>query len=141
MLRYQPGLPLTRSITGHRYRSRFFLHLAPFSSILFRNSDALIISRNSAHLIQRFFCATAASRSSFLFLMILAFAGRTPGAVPRAPVRELRAVWITTVNGLDWPGTYDPVQQRKSLAEILDKLAAAHFNTVFFQVRCRADAV
>jgi uncharacterized lipoprotein YddW (UPF0748 family) len=73
--------------------------------------------------------------------MILAFAGRTPGAVPRAPVRELRAVWITTVNGLDWPGTYDPVQQRKSLAEILDKLAAAHFNTVFFQVRCRADAV
>src|SRR5262245_16457839 len=72
---------------------------------------------------------------------MLAVLAGARGAVPRAPVREVRAVWLTTVNGLDWPDTHDPVQQRRSLLEILDKLAAARFNTVFFQVRCRGDAL
>jgi uncharacterized lipoprotein YddW (UPF0748 family) len=45
------------------------------------------------------------------------------------------------VNGLDWPGSYDIREQRQSLVEIIDKLAAAHYNTIYFQVRSRADAM
>ena len=59
---------------------------------------------------------------------------------PPSPKREVRAVWITTVNGLDWPKTTDVMEQRRSLREIIQRLYEAGFNTVFFQVRGRADA-
>jgi len=62
------------------------------------------------------------------------------GQVP-SPKREVRAVWIATVAGLDWPKSYDPVDQQRSLREMADKLHSAHFNTIFFQVRGRADAM
>ncbi len=84
--------------------------------------------------------AAACARTALAILALAAVPGRVGSAIPRAPVREVRAVWITTVNGLDWPGSFDPAQQRASLVEILDKLAFARFNTVFFQVRCRGDA-
>lgn len=58
-----------------------------------------------------------------------------------SPRREVRAVWITTVNGLDWPPSYDVRQQQQSLIAIIDKLAGARYNTVYFQVRSRGDAV
>ncbi|HLB01034.1 MAG TPA: family 10 glycosylhydrolase [Bacteroidota bacterium] len=65
-------------------------------------------------------------------------------SAPSAPAdngREVRAVWIATVGGLDWPSTYDTARQRASLAGMIDRLSRAGFNTVFFQVRGRGDAV
>ncbi|HUL43250.1 MAG TPA: family 10 glycosylhydrolase [Bacteroidota bacterium] len=53
----------------------------------------------------------------------------------------MRAVWITTVSGLDWPKSTDRAEQQKSLREMIEKLHRAHFNTIFFQVRGRADAL
>jgi len=53
---------------------------------------------------------------------------------------ELRGVWITTAAGLDWPKSYDAVDQQSSLKEMVRKLKAANFNTIFFQVRARGDA-
>ena len=56
-----------------------------------------------------------------------------------APKWEVRAVWLTTAGGADWPKTYDVVAQKKSLIEIFETLQKKHFNTVFFQVRSRGN--
>jgi uncharacterized lipoprotein YddW (UPF0748 family) len=59
-------------------------------------------------------------------------------AVP--PKREVRAVWITTAAGLDWPRSTDRAEQQASLHRIVADLKAARFNTIFFQARARGDA-
>ncbi len=56
-----------------------------------------------------------------------------------APKWEVRAVWLTTAGGADWPKTYDVTAQKKSLVEIFETLQKKHFNTVFFQVRPRGN--
>ncbi len=56
------------------------------------------------------------------------------------PKREVRAVWIATAAGLDWPRTQDRGEQQSSLKKIVEDLKAAHFNTILFQVRPRGDA-
>lgn len=62
-----------------------------------------------------------------------------PG-LPQSPKREVRAVWITTVASLDWPKSFDRSEQQRSLRQMIDETARANFNTIFFQVRGRADA-
>lgn len=62
------------------------------------------------------------------------------------PKYEVRAAWVTSVYGLDWPRTRatSPESIRKQqaeLIEILDKLKAANFNTVLFQTRTRGDVL
>jgi len=56
-----------------------------------------------------------------------------------APKWEVRAVWLTTAGGADWPKTYDVAAQKRSLVEIFETLQKKHFNTVFFQVRPRGN--
>ena len=50
-----------------------------------------------------------------------------------------KAVWITTVYGLDWPKAQDVDSQKKRLIEMLDNLKKHGFNRVYFQVRPRGD--
>ncbi|MBA4311682.1 MAG: hypothetical protein C0417_03525 [Chlorobiaceae bacterium] len=57
------------------------------------------------------------------------------------PKYEVRAVWLTTVNSLDWPPSLNAEEQRQSLKEMVRKLKEANFNTIYFQVRSRADAM
>src|SRR5512135_3039188 len=80
-------------------------------------------------------------RSRFLLILLLL---RTPSAAnaqhPIPPKREVRAVWLATANGLDWPHSTDKAEQQASLKRIVASLKAAHFNTIFFQVRARGDA-
>jgi len=62
------------------------------------------------------------------------------------PKREVRAVWLTTVYGLDWPSakatSSSGIQQQKNeLIQILDNLKSANFNTVIMQVRARGDLI
>lgn len=62
------------------------------------------------------------------------------------PKREVRAAWLTTIYGLDWPQTLatSPAnikRQQNELIEILDKLKAANFNTILFQTRMRGDVI
>ncbi|CAN5121399.1 glycoside hydrolase family 10 protein [soil metagenome] len=65
-------------------------------------------------------------------------ADRSPPPVPR----EMRAVWIATVDNMDWPSraglTSD--QQKSELLAILDKVADLRMNAVILQVRPAADA-
>lgn len=74
--------------------------------------------------------------------------------VAQNPKREVRSVWLSTVWRLDWPSTTVPAAtgtnessretarnvQKSGLISVLDKLQAANFNTVFFQVRGMCDA-
>lgn len=58
------------------------------------------------------------------------------------PKHEIRAVWLTTNNGLDWPkGEYDVNMQKTNMCEILDKLADANFNTIIFQAQVKGDVL
>ncbi len=56
------------------------------------------------------------------------------------PTHELRAVYLTTTNSLDWPKSLNREEQRSSLKQIVRDLKHAHFNAIFFQVRARGDA-
>lgn len=59
------------------------------------------------------------------------------------PKHEVRAVWLTTLNGLDWPQSpYSSAQvQQLELCKILDQLKKANINTVLFQTRIRATTI
>ena len=67
---------------------------------------------------------------------------------PETPKREMRASWLTTVWGLDWPGVKIPAGgnpgtislQKQQLTRILDSLKVTGMNAVFFQVRPECDA-
>lgn len=57
-------------------------------------------------------------------------------AAVAAPIRQMRAAWVVTSHGLDWPRyESDPERQRQQLVEMLDRLAEANFNTLFFQMQ------
>ena len=65
---------------------------------------------------------------------------------PTPPKRELRAVWLTTLSGLDWPktyatSTYSREQQKAELCAILDRLKAANINTILLQTRIRGSVI
>ena len=59
------------------------------------------------------------------------------------PLRETRAVWLTTIGGLDWPrikatDAASRERQKQELIRILDNYQRANINTVIFQTRVRA---
>lgn len=56
----------------------------------------------------------------------------------QAPITEVRAVWLTTNWGLDWPATATSQgAQKEALRRVLDQLQASHFNVVLFQARAQ----
>lgn len=80
------------------------------------------------------------------FLLILMGAAWNQVGSVEPPKKEIRAVWLTTVYGLDWP--HQPATtpegmeaQRQALVEILDRLQEANFNMVFMQARLRGDVI
>jgi uncharacterized lipoprotein YddW (UPF0748 family) len=83
----------------------------------------------------------ASLRTLVCLLIALAICrGSAPAQSAPPPKREVRSVWITTATGLDWPRSTDRREQQNSLRAILQDLHRANFNTIFFQVRARADA-
>ena len=66
--------------------------------------------------------------------------------LPGMPKYEVRAVWLTTLGGLDWPNTqakdeYSISKQKEELTSMLDALAAAGMNTVLMQTRVRGTVI
>ena len=56
---------------------------------------------------------------------------------------EVRAVWLTTLMGLDWPhrpatNSAQIAEQKKTVCDILDRLQTVGINTVLFQTRIRS---
>lgn len=64
----------------------------------------------------------------------------------QVPKHEVRAVWLTTIGGIDWPhsyaqSSYSAEKQKKELTDILDRLQQAKINTVLFQTRVRGTMI
>jgi uncharacterized lipoprotein YddW (UPF0748 family) len=57
------------------------------------------------------------------------------------PKHEVRAVWLTTIGGIDWPHSYSTPTQQRELISILDQLQQAGINTVLIQTRVRATTI
>ena len=57
------------------------------------------------------------------------------------PKKELRAVWISTAWGLDWPqGDYSEAGQKQQYLAYLDRFKELNINAIFFQVKAMGDA-
>ncbi|WP_165023818.1 glycoside hydrolase family 10 protein [Dysgonomonas sp. ZJ279] len=71
---------------------------------------------------------------TFIFLSVSCFS--------KIPATEVRAVWLTTNWGLDWPkqGT-STAAQKEQLRKILDELQADNINTVLFQARAQGSVL
>ena len=82
-------------------------------------------------------------RTLFLTLLLVML---TSLPVISQPKYEIRATWLTTLGGMDWPrtkaGNATGIQrQKKELCDILDCLKAANFNTVLLQTCLRGDMI
>ena len=61
------------------------------------------------------------------------------GSEPPAPKKEVRAAWVVTVRGANWPKSLDPEEQKRALVLMFQSMKRAHLNTVVLQVRARGD--
>ena len=79
----------------------------------------------------------------FLNLLLSPFALRVNAQPPPKPEREFRAVWIATVDNIDFPTQkgLPPEKQKEELLASLDLAKKLRLNAVIFQVRPMADAV
>lgn len=82
-------------------------------------------------------------KKAFFLLLAVLFCSQWAYAI-QYPKKEVRAVWLTTVYGLDWPQRVAASEdsrkaQQEAVCGMLDRLQEANFNTVFFQVRMRGD--
>lgn len=84
-----------------------------------------------------------------IFILIhlaVASYGQSFYAVNPNPKYEVRAVWLTTIGGIDWPHSYaqserSAEKQKEELRAILDRLQKANINTVLLQTRIRATTI
>ncbi|MDR1357362.1 MAG: family 10 glycosylhydrolase [Tannerellaceae bacterium] len=79
-------------------------------------------------------------------LLLLTLALQRPAMAVDYPKREIRAVWMSTIYGMDWPNKPAANEagskaQQKELCDKLDMLKSANFNVVFLQVRLRGDVI
>lgn len=82
-------------------------------------------------------------RKVFLLLALVITALSLFAEIPKI---EIRAVWLTTAYGLDWPtrpakNEAEYQRQQNELRLLLDSLQEANFNMVLLQVRIRGDVI
>lgn len=91
-----------------------------------------------------FFALLAAVLLAFAPTLAARGQQRHSPVTPTVPY-EIRAVWLTTLSGLDWPQrpartSAEAETQKRELCRMLDGLRAAGTNVVLFQTRIRATA-
>ncbi len=76
------------------------------------------------------------------FLLLVNFGYARNKEKVSSPQREFRAIWVATVNNIDWPSRPGlPVENQKSeIRQLLDGHKADGMNAVIMQVRPTADA-
>lgn len=82
----------------------------------------------------------------FIFLIFLFLSVTAQSLFSPSPKHEVRAVWLTTIGGIDWPHNYAQNQhaierQQRELCDILDRLQRAGINQVLLQTRIRATTI
>ena len=80
------------------------------------------------------------------FLLILLSTFLIIAKAEAQPKHEIRATWLTTLGGMDWPrnkatNASTILKQQQELCAILDQLKEANFNTVMLQTRLRGDLI
>ena len=82
-------------------------------------------------------------RKLLLAILLLSLAASLLGQQLPKPDREFRAVWIATVDNIDFPTRKDlpPDKQREELLASLDLAKNLRLNAVIFQVRPMTDAL
>ena len=93
----------------------------------------------------RYLCTMKSSFRALLVLLTFVFCGFPLRAqFVHPPKHEYRAVWLTTIKGLDWPREEhrgDVAAQQAHLRTVLDSLQAIHINTILLQTRVRGDVI
>ena len=92
----------------------------------------------------RYLCSMNSSHRLFLALAVSLLPLFVRAQFVEASKHEYRAVWLTTIKGLDWPHEEvrgDYLQQREDLCRMLDSLQAIHINTILLQTRVRGDVI
>lgn len=79
--------------------------------------------------------------SLLLLLLLLPLSTRAEVADTVPSKYETRAVWLSTIWGLDWPRSSTETAQKRELREQLDILQENEINTIFLQVRSRGDLI
>jgi uncharacterized lipoprotein YddW (UPF0748 family) len=76
----------------------------------------------------------------YFFIFLLVFCGGAYAQV--APKYEFRAVWVATVNNIDWPSKsgLSTEQQKKEVIDILNMHSKNGMNAIIMQIRPAADA-
>ena len=96
---------------------------------------------------QQFILSRLTLLNLFFLFSFLAQAQFLPyESIDAHPKYETRAVWLTTIGGLDWPRqcAYDAATtrlQKAELCRILDYYQQIHINTVIFQTRVRGSVL
>ncbi|WP_321320115.1 family 10 glycosylhydrolase [Labilibaculum sp.] len=74
-----------------------------------------------------------------LLLVFIAFGAM---AKKNSPKREMRAVWVATVDNIDWPSKagLSVDEQKKEMITLLDQHKKNGMNTIVFQIRPATDA-
>lgn len=85
-------------------------------------------------------------RMFLLALSVLMVSSAVGQFIDSTPKYETRAVWLTTIGGIDWPHSYAQGQrsvakQQAELVGILDQLQRAGINQVLLQTRIRATTI
>jgi uncharacterized lipoprotein YddW (UPF0748 family) len=89
-------------------------------------------------------------RRLLLLLIYIWVAFQAPAQIQnfnaKPPKYEVRAVWLTTIGGLDWPHSYaqserSAEKQKQELCNILNRLQQAGINQVLLQTRIRATTI
>lgn len=77
------------------------------------------------------------------FLLIILLCGAWLTCLAESPKREMRMVWIATVNNIDWSpkNTTEPYKQREAMIAMLDTFQSLNINSIIFQIRPTADAL
>jgi len=75
-------------------------------------------------------------------ISILTFCLFSTCILAQGPKRELRGVWVATVQNIDWPSArnYNAYTQQKEFIDLLDSHQKTGINALFVQVRTAADA-
>lgn len=81
-------------------------------------------------------------KTTSLFSFIFLYFSSICFGQPLSPKREFRAVWIATINNIDWPSRAGlPVEkQKEEFIQLLDDHKADGMNTIIVQIRPAGDA-
>ncbi|WP_336514900.1 glycoside hydrolase family 10 protein [Pollutibacter soli] len=81
-------------------------------------------------------------RKPLLFLFLFLFVSCSFAIAQASPKREFRAVWIATVDNIDWPSKkgLSSAQQQQEFIRQLDLHEANGINAIIMQIRPAADA-